>query len=582
MSEEFKSNKLGDDDIVNNMDIEHKDAMPHFNQNDATESVSEQDDRSVDNINLEANKEVTNEITQEINKEVNQEVIHDYNTAQSNEQSFNHVGNTVQMNSQPPYSNPGQLNAQPPYSNPGQLNAQPPYGNQVQMNTQPPYGNQGQMNAQPVYGYPGPVNAQPPFGNQYQGYPIPQIHLKKVKKKRKVPGALKLTAAALAFGIIAAVSFQGFYYIMDATGNSFENDSDQDVKVTQVTQAAGDNDTIVPAAETSGDSVVTDVSDIVEKAMPSIVVINANVTTTASDFFGRSYSQEAQSSGSGIIIAQNDSQLLIVTNNHVIDGASSVEIVFADGKEATAEIKGADSGADLAVLSVDMKDLTEVTIKAIKVATLGDSDTVQAGDMAIAIGNALGYGQSVTVGYISAVNREITLEDKTMTLLQTDAAINPGNSGGALLNTQGQVIGINSVKYASTDVEGMGYAIPISTAIPMIDELMNRQVVVAGEQGYLGINASTAENVTSDYAERFNMPVGVYVNDVIEDSPAENAGLIRGDIIVGVDSIKVETIDDLINVLSFKKSGEEITLKIETKESGAYTEKTLNITLGHK
>ncbi|MDD3174501.1 MAG: trypsin-like peptidase domain-containing protein [Herbinix sp.] len=426
------------------------------------------------------------------------------------------------------------------------------------------------------------MNAQTNNNDPYTVYPNPQVNdEKKPKKKRKVPGVFKLTAAAVAFGLIAGTVFQGYYLVMKATGNIAQNDSNN-VKVAEVTQSTDSGDTIVPASTTSSDDVVTDVSNIVDNVMPSIVAINSSGTSTSYDVFGRAYSEQVGGSGSGIIIAQNASELLIVTNNHVIEGATSVEIVFTDETKASAEIKGADANADLAVLSVDMNDLSKDTVASIKVATLGDSDKVEAGDMAIAIGNALGYGQSVTVGYISAVNREVTIDENTMTLLQTDAAINPGNSGGALLNTQGQVIGINSVKYASAEVEGMGYAIPISNALPMINELMNRETISADKQGFLGIDASTAQNVTEDYATRFDMPVGVYVNDVIADSPAEAAGLEQGDIITGVDDAKIETIDDLVNVLSYKKAGQTIDLKIQVKSGGNYQEKTLQVTLVKK
>lgn len=398
-----------------------------------------------------------------------------------------------------------------------------------------------------------------------------------VRKKHGFKGAFKLVAAAIAFGLIAGGAFQGYLAV---TGVGSEQTSDTNKQIAQVTQTnTGDT---IKATTTSNGEIVTDVSDVVKEVMPSIVAINSSVTQTAYDFFGREVSQEAESSGSGIIIGQNDTSLLIVTNNHVIDGASDVQIVFSDEQTATATIKGADAHSDLAVLSVDMSALSADTAASIKVATLGNSEDVQAGDLAIAIGNALGYGQSVTVGYISAVNREVTIEDQTMTLLQTDAAINPGNSGGALLNANGEVIGINSVKYASDEVEGMGYAIPISAAIPMINELINRQMVAAEDQGFLGIDASTAQNVTQVYATRFNMPIGVYVNDVIEASPAEAAGLTQGDIITGLDNTKIETIDDLINALSYKKAGQVVNLIVQVKENGSYTEKTLVVTLGEK
>jgi serine protease Do len=424
--------------------------------------------------------------------------------------------------------------------------------------------------------YPGYSNGN----NLYNTYPTPQVtEVKKLKKKRRGFGAFKVTAAAIAFGLIAGVVFQAYSYVANL-GSVGENTKSNQLQVTQVMDDNKDG-TIVPA-NTGSDSVVTDVSGIVDNVMPAIVVINSSATVTNYDFFGRQYNEPVQGSGSGIIIGQNDSQLLIATNNHVVSGATNVEIKFVDETTAKAEVKGTDANADLAVVSVDMNQLSEDTASKIKIATLGNSDKLKPGEMAIAIGNALGYGQSVTVGYISAVNREVQIEDKTMTLLQTDAAINPGNSGGALINTSGQVVGINSVKFASQEVEGMGYAIPISHAIPIINELMNRETVAVSEQGYLGINAQTAQNVTDIYAKRFNMPIGVYVNDVIPNSPAEKAGLTGGSIIAGVNDVTVKTIDELASILSYKKSGENINLKIFVPENGEYVEKTLSVTLGSK
>jgi serine protease Do len=414
--------------------------------------------------------------------------------------------------------------------------------------------------------------------NPYTVYPTLAVsEEKKPKKKRKIPGAFKLTAAAVAFGLIAGGTFQG-YYMVAHLNDAAQSDK---IQIAQVSQTDSKGDTITPT-NTSTEGVVTDVSDVVSKVMPSIVAINSTADVTNYDFFGREYTQQSQASGSGIIIGQNDNNLLIATNNHVIDGAQSVEIVFSDNSKAPATVKGADANSDLAVLSVKMSDLSDKTAAAIKVASLGNSDNVKPGEMAIAIGNALGYGQSVTVGYISAVNREVDINNNKMSLLQTDAAINPGNSGGALLNADGQVIGINSIKYADTDVEGMGYAIPITKAIPMINELMNRESVATADQGFLGIDASSAQNVTQEYATRFNMPIGVYVNDVIKGSPAEAAGLVQGDIITGLDNSKVETIDDLVNALSYKKAGQQVKLVIQVKENGSYVEKTLDITLGKK
>lgn len=413
-------------------------------------------------------------------------------------------------------------------------------------------------------------------------YPVPQMQEeKKPKKKRKIFSAFKLAAAAIAFGLIAGIVFQGYTAITFPKTTQSGEVSDNNLQIAEVTQDTGKDGNVV-TTDASTDTVVTDVSDVVANVMPSIVAINSTATATSYDFFGREYSQESQGSGSGIIIGQNDDKILIVTNNHVIQDATAIEVVFADETTATGVVKGSDSNADLAIVTVDASALSAETTAAIKVATIGDSDQVKAGDMAIAIGNALGYGQSVTVGYISAVDREVTIEEQTMTLLQTDAAINPGNSGGALLNSKGEVIGINSVKFASEEVEGMGYAIPISSAIPMINELINREVVSESEQGFLGIDASTAQNVTELYAQRFNMPIGVYVNDVVEASPAETAGLMQGDIITGIDNITIETIDDLKNALSYKKAGDTISLIIQVKENGEYVEKTLSITLAEK
>jgi serine protease Do len=417
-------------------------------------------------------------------------------------------------------------------------------------------------------------------GDPYIIYPSPNVveELPKAKKKKRFGAFAKLVAAAMVFGIIAGGVFQGYYLITASRAVRIEEESDADLlQVTEYT----DTDATIPTSTSSG-KVVSDVSDVVEKVMPSIVAINSTAKTKVKDFFGRQFEQEASSSGSGIIIAHNGSKLLIVTNNHVVNSATSIEIKFSDGTTAKATVKGSDANADLAVLSVDMDQLSEETASKIKVATIGNSDDMVPGDMVIAIGNALGYGQSVTVGYVSAVDREITIEGLTLTLLQTDAAINPGNSGGALLNIRGEVIGINSVKFAAAQIEGMGYAIPISSAIPMINELMNRELVAESERGYLGIDISTAKEVTDAIAKRFNMPIGIYINDVIEGSPAEAAGLMQGDIITGLDGFKIETIEDLRNALSYKKAGQAIELRIQTVEGGAYTDKVLNVTLGKK
>lgn len=415
-------------------------------------------------------------------------------------------------------------------------------------------------------------NNRPEIVENEQEYP-------KKKKSRGIVRAFQLIASAIAFGLVAAIAFQGYFTVVGGAGNGLIIKNE---KLSTNTDTDNQKDAIVPTKSTAGGEVVSDVSEVVANVMPSIVAINSSADQTGYDFFGRSITQPKQGSGSGIIIGQNGSQLLIVTNNHVVEGATNVQIVFSDDKTAAATIKGADANSDLAILSVNTKDLSKETLEAIKVATLGESTKVNPGDMAIAIGNALGYGQSVTVGYISAVNREVSIGKSNMTLLQTDAAINPGNSGGALLNIKGEVIGINSVKYASEEVEGMGYAIPISTAVPMINELINRETVTDNEKGFLGIEAASAQTVTEEFAKRFNMPVGIYVNDVLKNSPAEKAGLRQGDIITGVDNVTVKTIDDLANALSYKKAGQTIELKIQVKSNGAYQEKVLKIELAKK
>jgi serine protease Do len=430
----------------------------------------------------------------------------------------------------------------------------------------------------------GVQNSQNNYGSYGYGAEYSSTGVKegKPKKRKRLLGAVKITAAAIAFGLIAGAAFQGYYTLAWPEDSKLgESGSENNIKIEEISQDAASKDTI-NTVKSDSDTVVTDVSGVVASVMPSIVAINSKATMTTQDFFGREFSQESEGSGSGIIISQNGSELLIVTNNHVVEGATEIEIVFSDETKASATVKGSESNADLAVLTVDISSLSKETASTIKVATLGNSGEMVPGEMVIAIGNALGYGQSVTVGYVSAVNREVTIDNQTMTLLQTDAAINPGNSGGALINTSGQVIGINSVKFASEDVEGMGYAIPISDAVPMINELMNREAVAAEDQGFLGIDSSTAQEVNEIYAERFNMPIGVYINDVVAGSPAEAAGLMQGDIITGLDGSKIETIEDLKNALSYKKAGQKVKVKIQVMDGGSYEEKELEVTLGVK
>ena len=327
------------------------------------------------------------------------------------------------------------------------------------------------------------------FNNMEQ---IPEDAKKLYSGKKMFSGKkiAKLFGGALIFGLVSGVSFQGYQAASGYIANHFLQNAEDKAAITDDTTLTGDDTTENEEQNSTSGYIASQtsvnsggVSEVVENVMPSIVAIDITSTTTQSDWFGRQYQQESSGSGSGIIIGENDSEVLIATNNHVIEGNDAkVKVTFNDNTTADAVVKGADSSADLAVVSVDITSLSEDTKSKIKIATLGNSDNIKVGEMAIAIGNALGYGQSVTVGYISAAAREVSLEDSAMTLLQTDAAINPGNSGGALLNASGEVIGINSVKYSSTEVEGMGYAIPISDAIPIINDLMNREQLSESDQ----------------------------------------------------------------------------------------------------
>ena len=324
----------------------------------------------------------------------------------------------------------------------------------------------------------------------------------------------------------------------------------------------------------------TSVADIAEKVMPAIVSVY-NKYTEKGQFFGRTYTQEGESAGSGIIIEETDGELLIVTNNHVVEGADSLSVQFIDEENCEAALKGTDASSDLAVIAVSLDDLSASTKEAIAVAELGDSDSLRIGEHAVAIGNALGYGQSLTVGYISALNREITSEDGiTGTFIQTDAAINPGNSGGALLNSRGQVIGINSSKIGGSSVEGMGFAIPITKALPIIDNLKSqesRTKVAEDEQGVIGIRGIS---VTSDVASAYGLQVGAYVEEIVEGSGAADSDLEEGDIITAINGQTVTGMQDLSAQLAYYKVGTEVTLTVQHPGDGnKYEEREIKVTL---
>lgn len=328
-------------------------------------------------------------------------------------------------------------------------------------------------------------------------------------------------------------------------------------------------------------SVITsDYSDVVEDVMPAMVSI-VNTYTEQMNYWGQTYKQEVQASGSGIIIAENDTELLIATNNHVVDGAEKLEVTFIDNSVAEAQVKGKDADMDLAVIAIPLEPLSEETKLAISIAKIGDSDALKLGEPVIAIGNALGYGQSVTGGYVSALNREIEMEDgSTGTFIQTDAAINHGNSGGALINVKGEVIGINSSKISGNSVEGMGYAIPISAAEPIIEELMSKETrykVTDGNVGYIGVSLMT---ISDEYAYMYNFPQGIFVRDVEANSPAQEAGILKGDIIVDFDGEKIESYEDLQEALEYYAPGDQATITVMRQSQGEYVEMELQITLG--
>lgn len=414
----------------------------------------------------------------------------------------------------------------------------------------------------------------------YGNYSFTKEEPNNEKKKKKKSGILfwiilsaLLIGVSTGTGVYVGNRISNTNKTIEATNLENKEDKKEETRVSISTTA----DTAKYVSNSS------DVSDVVENVMPSIVSINNGYTLT-NNYFGRSYSTKGGGSGSGIIIGQNDDEILIVTNNHVIkamNGASDqkITVTFDNDKTVDAKIKGTDAAADLAVLSVTIKDIDEETLSKIKIATLGDSTKMKVGQMVIAIGNALGYGQSTTVGYVSALDREIADEDYTMKLIQTDAAINPGNSGGALINAKGEVIGINSVKYSSESIEGMGFSIPISTALPIINDLMNKEEIKDGEQSYLGI---LGQNVTKNHNEIYGMPIGVYIQNVTDSSPAAKAGLKMGQIIVGFNSHTIRSMSDLQSRLSYVKAGTVVTLKIKEYSNGEYVDKKITVTLGKR
>lgn len=462
----------------------------------------------------------------------------------------------------------GQSGAHGP--NPGQMDSRQPFGGTYQNG--PSYGPQGQ--GMPNYQMPGRQNG-----------PGADSHQKKNGKHRKMASKVAgITAAALLFGVVSGGTMVGVNMVADTLKPAPTSTYPQ---VSQAeTQAPSAAQTVPSSASGSsaGNAVLMDVSSIVENAMPSIVAINNTTLYQSNSWFGMPQTYEVPSSGSGIIVGQNDEELLIVTNNHVVEDSTSMSVVFIDDTSVNAAIKGTDADVDLAVIAVPLKDIPSETLGQISVATLGNSDELKMGQGVIAIGNALGHGQSTTVGYISALDREVTTDGSTTrNLLQTDAAINPGNSGGALLNMKGEVIGINAAKYASTDVEGVGYAIPISKVQDIISSLMTKRtrgdVVEEGKEGYLGIQGFTVED---SMVKQLGMPSGVFVSGIIEGGAASKTDLREKDIITRFDDQTVRTMANLQELLKYYKEGETVNMTVQSLENGEYVERNIEITLGGK
>lgn len=423
-------------------------------------------------------------------------------------------------------------------------------------------------------------------GPRMQDYRTPDYHTPEHRGKKNGGVAKKaaaVTAAAVLFGVVAGGVMTGVNLVGSRLVGLYGNTVTAETAAQESSESVPQTTTAQTSESATAVSSSTNIENIVEQAMPSVVAINDTMTVEQRNFFGMPQTYQATSSGSGIIVAQSDTELLIATNNHVVSGATDLEVTFTDGTAVSAAIKGTDSASDLAIIAVQLSDIPTDTMNKIKVATMGDSDQLKVGQQVIAIGNALGYGQSVTVGYVSALNRQITDENGIQhTYIQTDAAINPGNSGGALLDLNGNVIGINAAKNASTEVEGMGFAIPSSTAKDILDNLMTKQTRIAvGEdaQGYLGIRVTNIDAATS---QAYGMPVGVYVYQIMPEGAAANSDLKEKDIITKFDGQSITTAQELTDMLTYYEKGSEVTLTVQTLTNGAYVEHDVTVTLGDK
>jgi serine protease Do len=409
----------------------------------------------------------------------------------------------------------------------------------------------------------------------------------KQKKKRPfIRKAMITISLGILFGVFGGAGFFSVWQVGEALTGNNEQPATQNVSqpaAVDTSANAGSDTSAVKLADAQSIQVVTgDLTEVTKEVMPSMVALDVTATVTQTDFFGQTRKYESEGGGSGFIVGENDTELLIATNNHVVADTSKIEVVFIDETKAEAQVKGTNAGMDIAVIAVPLDALSQSTKDSIKIAKLGDSDALQLGEPVIAIGNALGYGQSVTNGIVSALNREISLEDgSTGTFIQTNAAINPGNSGGALLNIKGEVIGINSNKLGGTVIEGMGFAIPISAAKPIISDLSTKEIKnKVAESGYLGI--SNPQAITSEITAIYSIPKGLYMTRVEEGSPAAQGGLLTGDIITAFEGETIATYEDLVGALSYYGPGDEVTITVMRQQNGSYSSVELNITLGKR
>ncbi len=404
-----------------------------------------------------------------------------------------------------------------------------------------------------------------------------QEPVKKEKKERKL---LKSALGGVIFGLCAGIVFLGIAFIGQKT--VLKEKEEREV-VLETTQTIPEENAALPEESEKQDEALNTVADsisaIAQNCMPSVVAITTKNVDEIRSFWG-TQQYESEGAGSGIIVGKSDTELLVATNNHVVAGAKEVSVCFNDNEETvvTAVVKGSDAANDLAVVAIKLSDITDEALSTIKIATIGDSSKLKVGDQVVAIGNALGYGQSVTTGIVSALDREVEIEDLDAKLIQTDAAINPGNSGGALLNMKGELIGINSAKFASELVEGIGYAIPIATAQPILDNLMNRATrELAGDKaGYLGVSV---QDVSEEASEYYGIPKGAYVESAEEGGGAAAAGIQQGDIIIKFDGITITSASDLGGMMAYYKKGEQVEVVYMRSNNGAYEEHTVTVTL---